>query len=191
MFPFELHEQALCKLPHRFRHYNPWEEATCRTYFHCSMLSLFIATTVRNITWIQTGVLTSVSHQPLVTFSDRNSLSMSKPEPTAQGRKAWLLTGNPQALWCFTLGIFGLMQTRFLSFSCCKHCFIPGCQEPTVPTAAKTEWGVRFDRMPDCLLIENPGILYPFWDPNQNWFYQGLWTVKSSYSEAFSHDWQP
>lgn len=78
MFPFEWHEQALGKLPHRLCHYNPWEEATCRTYFHCSMLSLFIATIVRtrNITQIHTGVLTSVSHQPLVILSIRNLLSM-------------------------------------------------------------------------------------------------------------------
>jgi len=76
------------KLPHRLGHYNPWEGATCRTYFHCSVLSLFIATTVRNIPLIQTGVLTSVSHQPRVTLSNRNALSMSKPQPPAQRRRA-------------------------------------------------------------------------------------------------------
>lgn len=161
----ELHEQALSKFPHRLCHYNPWEGATCRTYFHCSMLSLFIATRQKRN---QTGVLTSVSHQPPVTFSNRNSLSVSEPEPTAQSRKARLLTGNPLAPWWFTLGIFGLTQTRFLSFSCCKHCFIPGCQEPTASTAAEREWGVNFDRMPDCLLIKNPSISCPFSDPNQN-----------------------
>lgn len=68
MLPFEFHEQAFCKLPYRLHHYNPWEGATCRTYFHWGMLSLLIAAPVRNITLIQTGVLTSVSHQALVTF---------------------------------------------------------------------------------------------------------------------------
>lgn len=79
MLPFEFHEQAFCKLPHRLRHYNPWEGATCRTYFHWSMLSLFIAAPVSNITPMETGVLPSVSHQPLVTCSNRNSLSRFKP----------------------------------------------------------------------------------------------------------------
>lgn len=111
-----------------------------------------------------------ICHPPATAdIQDRNLLSVSKPEPTAQNRKAWLLPGNPWALCCFSLGSFGLMQTRFLRFSCCKYCSIPGCQEPTVPTAAKTEQGVNFDRMTDCLLIKDFSTLYLSWDPNQKW----------------------
>lgn len=156
------------------------------------MLSLFIATTVRakTIPQIQTGVLTSAGHQPLVILS--NLLATSRPDPTAQGRKGWFLTGNSCALGCFTLGISGLMLTCFLSFSCCKHCFIPGCQKPTVPAAAKTEWGVNFDGMPDCLLIKRPSILYRSETQSKmDLSYPGLSVVKSGYSEAFSRNWQP
>lgn len=84
MFPFELREQALCKLPHRLHHTNPWEGATCRTYFHCWMLSLFVAPPVRAITWIQTGVLASVTHQPLLTF--RTGTHCLCPSPSAWHR---------------------------------------------------------------------------------------------------------
>lgn len=169
MFPFELREQALCKLPHRLHHTNPWEGATCRTDFHCWMLSLFVAPPVRAITRIQTGVLTSVTQQPLLTFRTGTLCLCPSLSPRHRAGKLWLLPGNPWARGCFSLGSSGLMQTRFLPFSCCKCCFIPCCQEPTVPTAAKTEQGVNFGRRPDCLLIKNLSGLYSSWDSNQNW----------------------
>lgn len=116
MFPFELREQALCKLPHRLHHTNPWEGATCRTYFHSWMLSLFVAPPVRAITRIQTGVLTSVTHQPLLTFRTGTGCVQ------AHGTEQESLIAPWKSLCCFSLGSFGLMQTRFLPFSCCKCC---------------------------------------------------------------------